>query len=242
MLWVAIQALLAAYGDRVHAVVYSGDAGTDGTAILARARDRFNLVVPADRVTFVFLRRRGWVEAARYPFVTMLGQSLGSLVLGWEALCAFAPDILLDTMGYAFILPLFRLVGLCEVGCYVHYPTISTDMLQRVSAREHAFNNTGAIARSPFLSMLKVLYYRAFAVAYGLAGCDCAMTRSRAWPHWLTRACMHMLAHKVRLERGHGQQHVDAGPHCATVGPPARAAAAAHRLPALRHDGVCEAL
>ena len=77
--------------------------------------------------------------------------------------------------GYAFTLPLFRLLGSCRVGCYaaclqiareellssicrmlpsevnhtaaqVHYPTISTDMLEQVSSGIHVQGMTRMVA------------------------------------------------------------------------------------------------
>ena len=80
------------------------------------------------------------------------------------------PDVFVDSMGYAFVLPLFRLLGGCRVACYVHYPTISRDMLERVASRESSFNNDGQVARSKVQSIGKWLYYRAFAVLYGVMG------------------------------------------------------------------------
>lgn len=56
-------------------------------------------------------------------------------VLGWEALTAFVPDLYVDSMGYAFTLPIFRYLGGCKVASYVHYPTVSTDMLSVVRER-----------------------------------------------------------------------------------------------------------
>ena len=55
-------------------------------------------------------------------------------ILGLEALdkSPEIPDFFIDTMGYAFTLPLFKYFGGSKVGCYVHYPTISTDMLNKV--------------------------------------------------------------------------------------------------------------
>lgn len=61
-------------------------------------------------------------------------------------------------MGYAFTFPIFRFVGGCTVGCYVHYPTISTDMLQRVGSKEENVNNQKFIAQSPFFTNLKLMY------------------------------------------------------------------------------------
>ena len=56
--------------------------------------------------------------------LTLLGQSLGSVWLGYEALNTLVPDVYLDTMGYAFTFPLFKMLAGCKVGAYVHYPTI----------------------------------------------------------------------------------------------------------------------
>lgn len=79
---------------------------------------------------------------------------------GLEALGKLRPDVYLDTMGYAFTLPLFKYVGDCKVGCYVHYPTISTDMLQAVKSRRAAFNNRRHIANSALFTKLKLIYYQ----------------------------------------------------------------------------------
>ena len=65
-------------------------------------------------------------------------------------------------MGYAFTLPLFKFIGGCKVACYTHYPTITSDMLRRVSGQVAAHNNRPAVARSPFLTAGKLLYYRLF--------------------------------------------------------------------------------
>jgi len=67
--------------------------------MLASCRNTFNIQVDADRLEFIFLNQRKWVEADKYPVFTLLGQSLGSIVLGFEALLKFQPDIYLDTMG-----------------------------------------------------------------------------------------------------------------------------------------------
>ena len=128
-----------------------------------RAQDRFGTHIDRSRVSFVFLRRRWAVEAGTYPHLTMIGQSLGSVLLALEALTSFVPDMFIDTMGYAFSLPVFALLGHSHVACYVHYPTISTDMLARVQTGEASFNNKAYIARSWLLTSLKLLYYRAFA-------------------------------------------------------------------------------
>ena len=94
----------------------------------------------------VHLQKRFWVEAKTYPHFTVLGQSLGSMVLGMEALMKCTPLIFFDTSGYAFIYPLARAFG-CKVVCYTHYPTVSSDMFARVLGRTTLYNNNNFIAR-----------------------------------------------------------------------------------------------
>jgi alpha-1,2-mannosyltransferase len=60
-------------------------------------------------------------------------------------------------MGYSFVYPLFKVLGGCKVLCYVHYPTISTDMIQTVGS-------------STFKGKLKLVYYRLFARLYAYMG------------------------------------------------------------------------
>jgi alpha-1,2-mannosyltransferase len=148
--------------------VYTGDTDATPADMFNLASARFGVNVNRDRVTFVFLKGRKYVEAAMYPRFTMLGQSAGSVLMGWEALCLFIPDVFVDSMGYAFTLPLFHHLGGAVIAAYVHYPTISTDMLARVSNREASFNNQ--VAKSALLTSIKLVYYRLFATLYGWAG------------------------------------------------------------------------
>ncbi|KAG8282973.1 asparagine-linked glycosylation protein [Homalodisca vitripennis] len=161
VLWCAIRALQQKY-DNVDIVVYTGDIEVTPDEILNLAARRLNTPLPRS-VKFIYLQTRSLVEAGKYPVCTLLGQSLGSVVLGAEAMWRYLPDVYIDTMGYAFTLPLFSWIGGCKVGCYVHYPTITSDMLRRVSDRIEAHNNRAVFARSPTLTAIKLLYYRAFA-------------------------------------------------------------------------------
>jgi len=115
-------------------VVYTGDQDVTGGEILEGARRRFNVALPGT-VEFVYLAHRMLVEPGLFPHFTLLGQSVGSVFLGWDALVQCVPDLYVDSTGYAFTLPIFRYLGGCSVASYVHYPTITTDMLSVVSER-----------------------------------------------------------------------------------------------------------
>ncbi|XP_028991551.1 GDP-Man:Man(3)GlcNAc(2)-PP-Dol alpha-1,2-mannosyltransferase-like [Betta splendens] len=180
VLWCSLRALMHRRPD-VSFVVYTGDQGVSAEEILEGARQRFNITLPRP-VAFIFLRRRVLVEASSYPHFTLLGQSAGSMFLGWEALTAFVPDLYVDSMGYAFTLPIFRYLGGCQVASYVHYPTVSTDMLSVVRERNPRFNNANFISRNPVLSAVKVVYYCCFALLYGLAGsCSDVIMVNSTW-------------------------------------------------------------
>ena len=67
----------------------------------------------------------------------------------------------LDTMGYAFTFAFIRIIGVSTrltyiwsgagsipIGAYVHYPTISTNMLEGVHDRETSSTNDEAVSRN----------------------------------------------------------------------------------------------
>ncbi|XP_068121149.1 GDP-Man:Man(3)GlcNAc(2)-PP-Dol alpha-1,2-mannosyltransferase [Hyperolius riggenbachi] len=180
VLWCALRALQKRYKNAVY-VVYTGDKDVSGEQILNGAAGRFNIKL-SHPVKFIFLEKRDYVEDRRYPHFTLLGQSLGSIVLGWEALKKCVPDIYIDSMGYAFTLPLFKYLGGCQVGCYVHYPTISTDMLSVVRDQTARFNNSSIISSNPVLSRMKLIYYYLFAWIYGWVGsCSDVVMVNSTW-------------------------------------------------------------
>lgn len=95
-------------------------------------------------------------------------------------------------MGYAFTMPIFRYIGGCKTGCYVHYPTISTDMLRRVKARVYAHNNSSYVTKNPFLTWLKTLYYQLFAKVSPFTFINTKFIRLRRYERWAgkTSVCL----------------------------------------------------
>ncbi|KAJ0258680.1 GDP-Man:Man(3)GlcNAc(2)-PP-Dol alpha-1,2-mannosyltransferase [Hirschfeldia incana] len=167
VLWCAVKAIQEETPD-LDCIVFTGDHDSSSDSLTRRAVDRFgvNLLSPPK---VIHLDKRKWIEEGTYPRFTMIGQSLGSVYLAWEALRKFTPLYFVDTSGYAFTYPLARLFG-CKVVCYTHYPTISLDMISRVRSRNSMYNNDASIAKSNWLSTCKVVYYRAFSLLYGMVG------------------------------------------------------------------------
>lgn len=119
---------------------------------------RFSIILQSERIIFLYLSTRRLIAASTWPRFTLLGQSLGSLVLAWDAFSLLVPDIFVDTMGYAFTLPLAKLLFDIPTAAYVHYPTISTDMLSRLPAS------------SSVCMQLKREYWLLFAALYSRTG------------------------------------------------------------------------
>lgn len=91
------------------------------------------------------MQKGRWIDPKSFRRLTILLQSIGSMVLAWEALNKLTPVLFVDTSGYAFTYAIARVAG-SFVACYTHYPTISTDMLARVRSRDSSFNNDTIIS------------------------------------------------------------------------------------------------
>jgi alpha-1,2-mannosyltransferase len=100
------------------------------------------------------------------------------LIVGWDAFNLVVPDIFVDTMGYAFTVAMSHfLFPDVPTGAYVHYPTISTDMLGSLDASGRGVN---AGSGSGWKGKAKKAYWHLFARLYSWIGgeIDVVMTNS----------------------------------------------------------------
>ncbi|KAI0088613.1 mannosyltransferase [Irpex rosettiformis] len=172
VLWTAV-ALFQRTEPDVISVVYTGDTDATKEEIIRKVKSRFDIELDPTSLHFIFLHKRNLVADTTWPRFTLLGQSTGSMILAWEAMSVLIPDLYiedaLDTMGYAFTFHVVKLLGGIPIGAYVHYPTISTDMLARVRTRQSTYANATTISSSAALSTGKLLYYRIFMHMYAQA-------------------------------------------------------------------------
>ncbi|XP_068623027.1 GDP-Man:Man(3)GlcNAc(2)-PP-Dol alpha-1,2-mannosyltransferase [Battus philenor] len=168
VLWAAINAILTRYPN---ATIYIYTVETASPkAILDKVQNQYNIKVDAEKLEFIRLSMSWLIEAKSYPYCTLLMQSLGSMVMGMEALMKLNPDIYIETTGFAFTYPIIRYLAQCPVICYVHYPTITATMMSRVKHRIVSYNNASLVAKNPLFTWLKLIYYKIFGWAYGFAG------------------------------------------------------------------------
>lgn len=105
-----------------------------------------------------------------YPYMTLLGQSFGSLIVAYDAFNLLVPDIYIDTMGYAFTIALSKyLFPSVPTGAYVHYPTISTDMLVSLDD-DTGLKGLNAGVGKGWRGAAKKRYWQWFARLYGWVG------------------------------------------------------------------------
>lgn len=105
VLWAAVRATLE---EDAFCVIYSGDEEAK-EVILRRAEVRpvifmailtqtsFGIKLDAARIAFIQLKKWRLVSPERWPRVTLLGQSIGSIVLCYEAMNALVPDVYIGT-------------------------------------------------------------------------------------------------------------------------------------------------
>jgi len=185
VLWKAIQALgeLREVGFLISVVIYTFDSPHDDYSkeLMDHVNVRFSILLPPNLpLRFVHLnhlknkRRR----------LSMIAESAWTMRVAWAGLNMLTPHIFFDTTGCAFTFIVAKILGGCKIATYVHYPTISTDMLKLVWQRRPSYNNQAQITQSVFKTYLKFAYYTSFAIAYGVVGClaDVVMTNS-SWTY-----------------------------------------------------------
>jgi alpha-1,2-mannosyltransferase len=145
------------------------------TDLIQHAQERFSITLPVAKklpLTFVHLNEHSHFLAPASRF-SLLMESLGTMRLAYKAIkmSSSMPHIFVDTTGYAFTFVVARVLFGCKVLAYVHYPTISTDMLNLVwERRRSAYNHQEYISNSRITTYVKLVYYTVFAVMYGMVG------------------------------------------------------------------------
>ena len=166
--------------DKIEIIIYTIDPpSTSERDLRLDAERRFDVSIPKE-VRLVSLEEYKDYLSPR-PFLSLVMESWGTMKLARRALMATilnenkqefdAEDcefVFCDTTGCAFTFAVVR--WMCpptiRVLAYVHYPTISTDMMMW----EWQKTNTNASIKQKIKTVVKLGYYYLFSVAYGLCG------------------------------------------------------------------------
>ena len=182
-------------------VVYTGDiaplpGGVSKQEMLDKVRTQFGIELNENRVAFLPLAYVRLVGDNFWSMFTLAGQAIGANRMGYSAMLQLVPDVFIDTAGHAFTYSAVKnFSSRVRLGAYIHYPTISTDMLQRVRQRRPGHTNTPQIAQSLPRSMAKYVYYRLFAAVYGsaLRHADVIVCNG----HWTRAHVMDLLQYRI---------------------------------------------
>lgn len=122
------------------AIIYTFTPSTDTSAfsILKSVTENFGIDFLSssrtnvrERIVFINLPNKyQWlITASSYKMLSMIGQAIGSVILVLLAFQQVTPDIFVDTIGVPF--SYVFVYGLLDIPIisYIHYPTVSRDML-----------------------------------------------------------------------------------------------------------------
>lgn len=113
-------------------------------------------------------------EGQTWPRFTLLGQIIGSIIVGFEAMTKNRPDLFIDTSGFPFIYPIIKLFN-CRIIAYVHYPFMSEDMIQNLKSK-----SCSNLSLKGIIQYCKGQYYQVLMRIYKFSGmfCNLALTNS----------------------------------------------------------------
>lgn len=138
--------------------IYGGRDKLTTDAICKMAQTTFGVKLSRP-IRIISLWTRFLMDSRIYPRLTLLLQSFGMFIMGFEALLRFRPDVMIDTIGTAFSYPIFTLAGVPIVS-YVHYPFANLQTLQEIKIR----------TKKKFSRSLYYKYYRQICRFYRLCG------------------------------------------------------------------------
>lgn len=159
--------------NNIEIVIYTASGTGTKKQIFKKVKERFQITISdenAKSIKIVYINTHKWLSGDNYPLLTMICQSIASMVVTIECLIAYTPSIFVDTTGIPFGNIVAKCIGGCSVAAYVHYPIISSDMLSQVREMRPSYNNDSRIAGSQTISKLKYYYYLIFSYCFSLSG------------------------------------------------------------------------
>lgn len=140
VLWEAVISTLENDYNNV-AVIYTFTPSTDTSiySILLGVKETFGIdflrsdrEYLRDRIVFIHLSDKySWlINGSSYPVLSMIGQAIGSVFLVMSGFQQVTPDVFIDTIGIPFTYMLVYGFLHIPIISYIHYPTVSRDMLK----------------------------------------------------------------------------------------------------------------
>ncbi len=138
--------------------------------ILKKVQQRFNIDFSNSRIKIELIRLKSSFLLQPFPNLTMLFQIFGQMVFAFELLLNVYSDMVVDTTGLPFMLPITTIFGRSYSIAYVHYPMISHDMIAQIRQGESGVHSRGFFSRFRLFRFLKLLYYYLILFIYKFTG------------------------------------------------------------------------
>ena len=171
-------------------MIYSNSKLTPNEIIQKKVKDRFGTDVSDHGLYFIQLDEKlaNGLDPKNHPTLTLFWQALASIRVCVHSQFKMPCDIFVDTMGVGYSYPFLKMLFPCKIYAYVHYPIVSSDMVNVVASGKQQFNNkqTSALSR-----MVKIVYYYVMIVLYKICGrfadviaCNSSWTRNHIDNLW----------------------------------------------------------
>ena len=159
ILWTLVRSILEKSKNEIQVIIYTGDFAGISEEIFQSIKHDFDIDLEIHRssITFIHLYSRFLVDEKNYKIFSLLRFHIGSIIVGFEALVRFIPDIYIDSIGYALTYPCFYYLTSIPIVSYVHHPVIRNDQFDQ-ALEQYA---TGALS-----SKLTVIYYEILTSIY----------------------------------------------------------------------------
>ena len=148
-------------------VIFTIDSpDVDEAQLRSDAQKRFDVAIPYPVQLISLECHKDCLDPS--PYLSLVLESWGTMKLAYHALQAYYVqnsedlDVFCDTTGCAFTFAVVKwFLPACKILAYVHYPTISTDMMSWEWSQS---------SKSVWKRQLKLVYFSMFAMAYGIVG------------------------------------------------------------------------
>ena len=172
VLWAMVQSIRINSPDYEIIIYLRGDEKLSSSEILSSTKKCFGLDLSEKPPKFVRINFCKYADPHKWKRLTLVFEAMGSILATVEAIFKFTPEIFIDTTGYGFSLSIPKLISRCKTMAYIHYPIISTDMINGIYSGT-SYNNSSTISSSKSLMNGKYIYYKILHFIYKLSVYSC---------------------------------------------------------------------
>jgi len=173
VLWVMLKSIVENFKNnnfvnlKINIVAGNNDSASE---ILSKVKQRFNIDFSNSPIKIELVRLKTAFLLKPFPNFTMIVQIIGQIIFAFELLLTVYSDIVIDSTGLPYMLPVTTVFGRSTSIAYVHYPLISLDMISDISKGVSGVHSRGMLSKFILFRYLKICYYYIIFVTYKIVG------------------------------------------------------------------------